>query len=324
MAIVRVGFKSGEKSAGSDPTGQKLYLVESDTKISDDIDQVLDASGIPAYNSVWSGDTTINLLVSRKRAQALDVEEQTQEGFYWIVQVDYRVPDTDAGQTNEDPTDRDWLWSKTNEKSDRLVNNSLFDTAGYIFPESDANHMKNLTAGEAVTNTAGEPPEGGITGPVSKQVITLSKYIDVATDLGVASFEALDAYVDSINSASVTILGQTYDKWQLLMDDISYEPVSINGYDVIRVVFRIVVDTFKTHVFSFVSAGFNEKRTGTFTDTLTKIVNDNGEDVVAPRLLDKDGKAENVQVANIEPTHVSVGINELKDFTTINFPAAIP
>lgn len=328
MAIIKVGLKRAEKSQGQNPTGQKVYLVGSDTKISDDIDTILDASylggsAVPAYNDLWSIDTTINLRVDTKRASAWDEEEGTQEGYWWVVTINYAVPEINSNQNDEDPRNRDWLWSKTNEKSERVLVSSLFDTSDYVYPEAGADQMVNLSAGDAITNTAFEPPEGGVVGPVSNGVITLSKYIDSASDVGPASFALLDAFIDTLNDADFTLLGITYGKWELYMDDISYEPVNENGYDVIKIVFRIIVDTRKTHVFTFPSAGYNQIVNGKKVPAFYS----GGASPNSPRLLDGTGAVipEPVSAPFIStPYLVSAGRNPLADWSTLNLPNAIP
>jgi len=329
MTITRVGLREAEKSQGNDPTGKKQFLVASDTQIDDDIDTILDASGlsgqeVPAYNDLWSLDTTVNLRVTTKRAIPFDSDDGVQEGYYWLVDVNYAVPDISDGQSAEDPTQRDWLWSKSSEKEERALVNSLFDTSDYVYPEAGVDTMVNLGTADAITNTAFEPPENGVSASQSNRVITLSKYINAVTDLGVASWPELDAYIDTINDGTMTILDVPYEKWQARIDDIDYEPVSENGYDVIRVVFRIVTDTLKTHVFSFPSSGYNEIVSGKVQKIRNKKT---GEDIASPRLLDADG-------AQIDPPGaapfistpyiVSAGRNSLADFSTLNLPVSIP
>lgn len=328
MAIIKVGLKRAEKSQGQNPTGQKVYLVGSDTKISDDIDAILDASylggdAVPSYNDLWSVDTTVNLRVDNKRAMSWDEEEGTQEGYWWVVTVNYAIPDINSNQNAEDPRDRDWLWSKTNEKSERNLVSSLFDTAGYVYPEAGVDQMVNLASGDAITNTAFEPPEGGVAGPVSNGVITLSKFIDTASDVGPASFQALDAYIDTLNDAAVDLLGINYNKWELYMDDISYEPVNENGFDVIKIVFRIIVDTRKTHVFTFPSAGYNQIVNGKKVPASYP----GGESPTNPRLLDDNGAVIPDPVAPpfiSTPYLVSAGRNPLADWSTLTLPTSIP
>jgi len=152
----------------------------------------------------------------------------------------------------------------------------------------------------------------------------LSKYINQVTDLGVASWEELDSYINTINIGAITLLDVDYDKWELRMDDIDYEPVSENGYDVIRVVFRIVADTVKTHVFTFPSSGYNEIR----NNKLQRIRNKKtGEDIQSPRLLDDNGAAIDPPATApfvSTPFLVSAGRNELKDWSILSLPENIP
>jgi len=328
MAIIKVGLREAEKSQGSNPTGIKRFLVGSDTKISDNIDPILDASvlggnGVPSYNDLWSIDTTVNLRVDNKRSFAYDSDDGVQEGFWWIVEVNYAVPDISNNQSAEDPTARDWLWSKSSEKEETTLSFSLYDTTDYVYP-SGAVDMVNLGQGDAATNTAGEPPENGVTRQESNRVITMSKYINEVTDLGVADWDELDEFIDTVNDGIVSLLDVDYDKWQLRMDDIDYEPVSENGYDVIRVVFRVTANKKKTHVFSYPSAGYNQLIDG----DLVKIKNTKtGEDIQSPRLLDSTGavipEPESAPYL-AEPTLVLCGKNELADWSSLNLPETIP
>lgn len=328
MAILKVGFREGEKADGSDPSGWKKFLVESDTAITDDIDTILSANdgvnAIPAHNAAWSVGVT-NLRVVKRRASAMDTEEGSQQGYFWEVLVSYAVPDAGSGQNEENPVNRDWLWGKGSDKQEEVRVASLLDTTGWIYPGTDAAHMVNLTLGDTFTNTAFEPPENGITGPKTDRVITLSRYINDYTDLGLLSWEALDAFIDTVNSDAVTLLGVAYAAWELRMDDIDYNPVSENGYDVIKVDFRIHVDTRYQHVVSFPSAGYNE--IDATTKKLKRITNDAGDDVQSPRLLDKLGaKIAPPGTAPYigKPYIVSGGVNSAVAWAALSLPAAIP
>ena len=238
-----------------------------------------------------------------------------------------QVPAGVENQNEEDPTDREWLWSKSGEKGERNIVNSLFDTTGYVYPEAGVDTMINLGAGDAITNTAFDPPEGGVSGPITNGVIQLQKYINDPTDLGVTSFEDLDNLVDTLNDGTVQILGQVYEKWVLAMDEISYEPYSENGFDVVRVNFRILVDKTKTHVFTFPSAGFNYI-TNDSPPARRKIKDEKtGEDITTARLLDDTGGVipEPTSAPFIStPYLISIGRNPLGDWSSLAFPATIP
>jgi len=331
MALTKLGLKRYEKSKGNTPSGTKVYLVGSDTPISDeDLDDVLDAtvgaSSIPEHNDLWKPTESINLRVESKRAMPYDVEEGTLEGYWWTVTVNYAVSSLNEDQDAEDPRDRAWLWSKSTEKTERVIINSLFDTTDYVYPEAEPEQMDNLPAGFAITNTAGEPPEGGVTGPVSNGVFSFTKYVNAATDLGVGSWAELDDLVDKLNDDTFQMLGRVYEKWELYMEDISYMPVSENGYDVMKVDFKVVADTFKTHVFSFPSAGYNERVPISGSYETRRIQDEDGEDAVNPRLLDIDGSALPLPSSPpfiLEPILISAGRHELADWSGLTLPATI-
>jgi hypothetical protein len=327
MAIIKVGLKRASKSSGNNPRGSKIFLVGSSTKVGDDIDQILDASqfggtAIPAYDALWDASDALNLRVDTKDAEPWDEEGGTQEGYWWQVIVQYLVPDVIETQRPVNPTDRDWEWSKTTDKQERVIFNSLFDTTGYVYPQPVGVGMLNLEAGDAITNTAGDPPEGGVTGPVSRSVITLTKYVNDASDLGVADWETLDTFIDSVNDGSKSILDVDYLRWDLLMDDISYAPHSENGYECFKVVFRVIADKYIRHVFSYPSAGYNQIIDGTSTKILV-----NGEEPSNPVLLDLIGQVIPDATASPYikiPVIVSAGVNQEKDWSSIALPATIP
>jgi len=225
MSITRVGFRIGSKTQGETPRGTKVYLVGSDTNIGDDIDQILDASqpggiAVPDYDSNWgSGDTTLK--VRDKIANALDEEEGSMEGYWWTVDVQFGVTSQQEGQQALDPGGpRMGTGDVSPDKRDIQIDASLFDTSGYVYQTLDAtdaaDQMVNLADGNAFTNTAGEPPETGVTRIRSRQVISLVKYITKTgwASLGVTDRSDLDSYNDTVNLNDMTILDVAYSKWE--------------------------------------------------------------------------------------------------------------
>jgi hypothetical protein len=253
---------------------------------------------------------------------AIDMEGGAMEGYWWSVEVNYETPEINPNQKPLDPRDRDWDWSKTTEKSEIVITAGLYDTTGYTFP--GAAEMVNLDAGDAITNTAGDPPENGVTRTISRQIITLTKYVDDYSDLGATSWDDLEQYIDTVNSTSVDILDQTYEKWEVRVDSIDYAPHSENGFDVIKVVLRLTADKYITHIFSYPSAGYNEVLNGKRTEIRNS---DTGEKIASPRLLDADGIGKGLPTEKpyITPaTIVSVGVNRLRDLSNLTLPSTIP
>jgi len=314
MAITLIGLHSAEKRNGDTPTGVKTFILESDTQITDDIDLILDFSDVPAYDETWDA-TNAGLKVRQKGATAMD----EQEGFMWMVTANYEVSDTNSDQ-DADPRDRAWDWSKGPDKRQIVAPSSLFATTGHVYPDTAGGVNKNLAKGDAIQNTAGLPFSDGVVRTISRQIITLTKYVDDYSDLGQASWTVLDAFVDSVNSDTISILGVSYPKWQLLMDDISYSPHSENGFDVIKVSLRIIADPTYTHVGSFPSQGYKQIK----ATKLVPIVDDKGNEVAEPRLLDIDGLAIPVTGALIDPIYVNAGLNIATAWTSLTLPATIP
>jgi hypothetical protein len=318
MAVTLLGLFEATQNTGDSPTGEKVYTLQSDTQITDDISLVLNASGVPAYDDTWSADDFSNgdnLRVRRKRARTLD----EQEGFIWQVQVSYEVPTAQSGQEALDPADRDWDWSKGPDKRQIALSQAVFTATGYQYPGSSAANNVIIATGKTVQNTA-KTPVVGLFRNISRQIITLTKYINSPSDLGVGSYSALDAFIDTVNSDSVTILGITYPKWTLLMDDISYGPISENGFDRVKVQFRIIVDTYFTHVQSVVSAGYKQLKGG----KLVPIPDDNGDLRTEPAPLDKDGKAVSQTAGQTDSVFINVGANDQVAWSGISFPSSIP
>jgi hypothetical protein len=315
MAVTVIGLHSAELTDGEEPTGQKTYIAQSDTQILGNVIDVLDATGIPVYDETYD-PTATGLKVRTKRAVAMD----EQEGYVWMVTVNYQTPEKIEGQEELDPRDRPWDWSKGPDKRQIVAPDSRFDTAGYIYPGSNAIENVNLGAKAAIVNTANLPFSDGVVRTISRQIITLTKYVDDYSGVGASSWEDLDSYVDSVNSGADSILGVSYDKWNLLMDSIDYGPHSENGYDVIRITFRIIADKIFTHVASFPSQGYKQLKGGELVDIKDK----DAQPAMEPRLLDKDGLAIPVPAAGIKPIYVNAGLNESKDWSGLSLPSSIP
>jgi hypothetical protein len=330
MAIKALGLKRARLKDGATPTGQKVFLVGSTTKIGDDISPILDASfngqEIPAYNDAYDASNN-NVLVTDRDAVAWDLEDGTQEGFWWLVTVDYAVPET--VQNALDPADRDWEWSKGPEKREVAAAFSTFDTAGYVYPNSDASNMLNLAAADAWLNTCGEPPEGGVPRIQSMQSIQLTKYTTTGSpsSIGPTSWAALDAFQDKVNEDTVVILDVTYNPFELLMDEINYANVTENGFDRVKITLRLLADKTFKHIFTFPSASYNYVVTDGTNKTLSAIKNTDGQDVSAPQLVDLNGQEIPLPESapfKKTPVLISGGVNDLATFGTFNFPASIP
>lgn len=330
MAIIRLGIRSSEKTAGESPAGQRIYLVGSDTKITD-LDDILNATyggdSIPDYNDPWAVGETI--LVVSKRAVAHDrTDDGVDEGFWYLVYVDYSVP---ADVQNElDPADRDWEWSKGNDKRQMVAASSLFDTSGYFYPDALADEMVNLDKGDAFLNTIGEPPEGGVPRVISRGTIVLTKYVTDVTDLGtLTSWAELDTYIDKVNELPVQILDVSYDEYTLLVDAIDYASITENGFERIKVTFRIIVDTLFTHIYTFQSASYNYAYQDPDTSEWSrrKILDEDGNETSTPQLIDKNGQEIPLPSSPPfvkRPVYISGGANELADLTVLGLPTTIP
>ena len=317
MAVTVIGLHSAELEDGKSPSGVKTYIVQSDTQITSDVISILDATGIPVYDETYD-PTATGIRVRTKRATAMD----EQEGYVWMVTVNYEAPEKTEGQEELDPRDRPWDWSKTPDKREISVPSSLYDTVGYQYPGSlGALDNVNLEANEAILNTANCPFLDGVQRTISRQVITLTKYIDSYSDVGASSWADLDSYVDSVNSGSETILDVPYAKHQCLMDSIDYGPYSENGFDVIKISFRVIVDSVYGHILTLVSQGYKQIK----DDELVDIKDKDGQPPMEPRLLDKDGLAYPIGgVSSFPPIYINAGINEEKDWSGLSLPSSIP
>lgn len=328
MAITQINLRVAEKSRGKDGAGQKVFLVGSDVNVATDIDPILDASidstsFVPAYDDFWSADRT-NIQVVDKRAQAHDMEDGAMQGFWWLVFVEYATPD--SVQTALDPRDRDWEWNKGDDKRELAIAASTFDTSGYIFPGSDADHMLNLGDGDAFVMTNGVPPETGVPRPSSRKTISLTKWINEPSDLGLPAndWEALDSFVDKVNDDAISILDVDYEPRELMCEAIPYGSVTENGFTVVKVTLTFVVDKEFKHIFSYPSAGFEETDS---TGGLKPIRDKEGSTVSTPQLLDLSGQ----QIPNPTsspftktPVIVSGGRHVLQAFSTLSLPSTIP
>jgi len=319
MAVTVIGLHSAELTDGEEPSGQKTFIAQSDTQILGNVIDVLDATGIPVYDETYD-PTAVGLKVRTKRATTMD----EQEGYVWMVTVNYETPENQEGQDELDPRDRPWDWSKTPDKRQITAPDSRFDTAaggGYIYPGSLAAENDNLGKGKAIVNTAGYPFSDGVVRTISRQVITMTKYINGYADVGASSWEDLDSYLDSVNSnSSFNVLDVGYDQWELMMDSIDYAPYSENGFDVIRITFRVITDQIYTHVASFPSQGYKQIVNAEAVDIIDK----SGQPVMEPRLLDNVGQAIPVPDADIKPIYVNAGLNEAKDWSGLSLPSSIP
>jgi len=109
------------------------------------------------------------------------------------------------------------------------------------------------------------------------------------------------------------------------MDSVSYMPTSENGFDRIKVTFRVIVDEEFQHVFTFLSAGYNE--INQTTKRLKKVPGGDGVEATQPVLLDKDGiKIPEPVTAPFlkDPVFISGGAQPIKDWSSLNLPESIP
>jgi hypothetical protein len=331
MAINKVGLKRAQLTSGDTPRGQRVYLVGSDTRIGTDISPILDATlggdSVPDYDEAWDGSTNSSLLVFNKVAEPFDiVDGGTQEGHWWIVTVDYSVPD--VIQRELDPKDRDWEWSKGQDKREFAAASSTFDTSGYIYPGSDETYMINLGLNQGFQNTLGEPPESGVSRVVSRQVISLTKYVSKVTPaaLGVADWDELDSFVDKVNTDTVEILDITYDPYELLIDSIPYQNVTENGFECVKVTFNIIADKTFKHIFTFQNASYNQAGQDG-TEWVRIPIKDQGQDVNTPQLIDDEGKLIPLPESPPflkTPYLISGGVNDTSEFDGLTLPATIP
>jgi hypothetical protein len=315
MAVTVKGLLSAEKDAGNLSTGTKKYIVQSDSQITDDVDLIIDAAGLPLYDDIWSVYDTTGLRVRNKRARAID----DIGGYVWEVTVEYEVPTAQEGQDDLNPVDRDWDWSVAPNKKQIAATQSLFTPTDYQFIDSLPDENVNLAQGKALQNTANSPIVG-LQQNIVQQAITLSKYVNDATDLGVLSWELLDLYVDTVNSDTKTILDRSLVKWTALMDSITYGPVSENGFDCYLVNFRILVDPYYTHVASVVSAGYQQLVSG----KLVPIPDAKYGITTEPRPLDKDGKVIEQTGTQIKPVYINAGLNQAISWASLSLPSTIP
>jgi len=334
MTITKVDLKSGSKQGGANESGNKIYLVGSDTNIGDDIDVILDASvvggnGIPAYNSVWGAGDGSALLVANKGATSWDMSGETMEGYWWRVDVEYTpdgVNDNDHGSLP--PEDWDWEWDIGEEERSIQIPSSEFDTSGYVYPGSDSTHMVNLDTGEAFTNTAGDPAMSGVEMKRTRDVITLVKYVKdtswAGIGTGLTSREDVNLYRDSLNDANFTLLGTVYPKWTLWLKSIKYKPVVRNGKSRVKVTFKIVCDEAFTHVFTYPSAGLRQVKVAGEDPVPIK---SKGQNVTKPMLLDRAGLMVPQPASSpyIKTAfYVSGGTQVLRDWSVLLFPATYP
>jgi len=321
--ILKIGIRAATKGTGKESGGEKVYLVYADANIGDDIDQILDASTvafgqIPDYGDIWSGDDS-SLWLEDKQAVPHDAKDGVMEGYAWLVNATF----TDGERPADDPKDRPWEWSKDAVNREITIAASTFDTTGYIFPGSDAAHMKNLGENKAFVHTNNVAPEGGVPANANQTQITIFRYISTYADVGAASWEDLDNYVNTVNSDEVSLLDVDYTTWELKMESVAYHNHFENGFKRIKITLTFVADKEFKHVFAYPSAGYDELS----DNKLRQITIDEGGTPSDPQLLDIDGlripDPDSAPFVKI-PILVSGGRNILKAFSPLSIPATIP
>jgi hypothetical protein len=104
------------------------------------------------------------------------------------------------------------------------------------------------------------------------------------------------------------------------MDEISYGPISENGFDRIKVTFRIVADKEWTHTRAIVNAGLKQRVGG----KEIPCVDDAGNPAFEPKMLDNDGKQVPLDGSIIPAYYVTAGVHRSANWTALLLPETIP
>ena len=248
-ATLLVTERSAEKSnAGRnyDRVFSVICTAATDTEVT-----VLGASGLPAIGDAHPGDAGAK--VKSLRPRRLD-------GFHWQVTARYEVPQSGGGAFDEDPLNAD---------PDISLGSVPVEYA--IFKDN---------TGTAILLSNGRPPDPGLTQRKSNLTITIAQNqadCDPAT---------INTYLDTLNSANVTVAGWAIPDNRGLMDGI--EAVKMwapDGDAYWRVTYRIIVNMHE----SWQPSVLNQDYYQLVGSNLKPCEDADGQPVQKPALLDAAG-----------------------------------
>ncbi|MDT8389441.1 MAG: hypothetical protein RRC34_02920 [Lentisphaeria bacterium] len=254
--------RSGRKDRGGQRSYRETYLVKTDTD-TDSAVTVLGASGLPALNAGFTGDTSA--IVMSLAPKVVGIGRRN-----WHVDVEYKTlqPTDFTADPLDTPPDISW--------------------GSYTLSEI-AEEDKD---GAAILNTAGDPYDPPIEIDRHYPLVTISRYQ--------ASYSPSSAFSvrDSLNSAAVTIAGLALSARQGLMIDYDSVSETIDGTTYQRVTYRIMCKPGSGWVYRTVSRGYRALVGGE-----RKVIYIDGEPASKPVHLDAAGAVLAVGATPYVQTH---------------------
>lgn len=271
-AATEVGVENGATITSA---GVRTYIRQFQTLSTDPVTDTeygaVTASGIPALSAAHPGD-------SGARVRSIQAKRLSEDGrLLWIVTVTYSSS-TATTATPDDPTDRDPVITLSSRKVE-------------IIPTARYNGSAWVTG---ILNTAGDSFDPPPAIQKSLAVITIQMNLSaftVATKL---------TYEDTVNSATITVAGQSFTARQLYMEDITCRQATENGVDYYDTTYTILAADINsanvgsggdavatnTHDLVLLNQGYFQVVSSTKAPCL---ILQTGEPATTPQLLAADG-----------------------------------
>jgi hypothetical protein len=319
-------FKVGVNGA----TGTRVFRCVSDTKIRDiSLASVADdgVTALPILGASWpaGGANTTGLKVFDIEPQEVGKEQKTYD-----VAISYATEES-KDQFTSNPSNRDWQVRWGTEWVEEVPYGTLTNTtaAGIVssFPSGGAAFtVTGIATAKPIVNAVLDKLAAVDRRAV--QVCTLQKYYTPAQFAALGpgpgsnyGLKALSTFIDTCNDAVLTLAGLTSAGiYTLLMDDITVENGTENGYDYISVSYRIVYDPY-TQSNILMNAGFRRYAAAGGAGGLIQVLGADGKDTSDAQALNDDGTQSGAAQPRI---YYAFGVKKSTTWSSLGLPTVIP
>lgn len=305
MAITSIKETFGRQYT-SEVTGNRsavrIFCVLGDTDYTDMIQLVADAvtAGLPALGAAWDSANT-SLVVTRHRP--IEIERELR---YYHIEVQYETSQLSFNT----PTSRPWRISFDSLYEEWMPNETLFDTTGIVQGQEQA-----VGISEPIVTSAGFPLDPPVMDVRTLMVVTLSKQFENITDIGtIADIDALMSYMNTVNSAAITIAGIQGDKAMWWMRNLTASNEEQDGQTFYNVTFELVFDP-NLHYKKILDAGYIDANN-------KKILAADGQPINLPWPLDGAGAPlkGNAAARKANAVYLAFGVKEAAPFAALGLP----
>lgn len=289
--------RQGGGNASAEVSAQKQYLIKTNSKTDSEFD-VLSDGLVPAF-----GDA--HPVVPELIIDDIRISQRSESPFFWNLTVKYtnKREGVNAGKLDGDTPSTSQGGSGGAASPTSLEPEISWSTEQYQVPcDVDINNY-------GVVNSAGDPFDPLPMKDESRLTCTIE--IQSAT---VPSW--LLTYSDAINNTAITIDGISIDQYQAKVQSIQVGKVQQLGTETFRTVTLSISILEDTWIKKVLDQGFRAALTGADNFALHNIVDDDGNEISSPALLDGFGfelRNPSADTAVFLPFHI---YNE-KDFTVL-------